>query len=221
MKTVLMQHPVLVLMTVLVCLTAVAVTAELVARKIVEDRVRAVPAWRGTNPTVDLHSGWGLAGLAGDKLPEVSLASDDATMGVFTDVRLRIQVFDLQLEPTPKFQRVHGLAVVSTGSLTHAFQRVAPTLGVTSVTMNVSDGTMTVHSSGGSRRVGLETQPDGAMAFAVQGVKEQGKDDHIDVDALTKSGAQGPAKSLALKIQVMAIERDGLHLILEGSTGDH
>ncbi|WP_405771847.1 LmeA family phospholipid-binding protein [Streptomyces sp. NBC_00080] len=222
MRTAVVAHPVLTLMVVVVLLALLTAAAELAARKIVKDQIRSESVVAGSGSTVYLRGGWGLTALAGHEVPRVDILTDHATLGPFADVPLQMEIFGLRMGTSPSFDRVHGLAVVGADDLVEALSKEAPGMGVTSVKMNSFEGTITLAVGGGTKMVTLEPQLDrtsGQVVFKPADGVQAGAGNLLGLGKLMSGEGDGPAATLGLRIQAVAVARNGLHLVLDAPGG--
>ncbi len=222
LRSFVVDHPIGAIMIVGLCLAALGGAAELVAREALADRIRKDPGLVGADATVRQHGGWALAAMAGERLPEVDIVTDNARLGPFTDVSLQVEVYGLRLGSTADFERVHGMAVVDADSIAEAFKKEAPGLGVTAVVMNTYEGTISIHTAGigAPKRVVLKPEPDTSGVFALKPVGDGTATGGIASQGTAGlSGTEDQSDALGLKVLAAAVERDGLHLVMDGGAG--
>lgn len=221
-KSAVVAHPVLTVMVFLVLLALLTAAAEMAARKIVKDQIQSESVAAGSGAEVDLRGSWGLAALAGHELPEVDIVTDHATLGPFTDVPLQMEIFGLQMGTSPSFHRIHGLAVVGGDDLVEALSSKAPGMGVTSVTMNSFEGTVSVAVGGGAKVIRLEPQLDsisGKLTFAPADGKQAAGSTMLGLGELVSGEDGSAATTLGLRIQAVAVAQDGLRIVLDAPAG--
>lgn len=211
-------------MIVGLCLAAMGGAAEWMAREALADQIRKDPGLVGADTTVRQRDGWALAALTGERLEQVDVVADNATLGPFEGVSIQVEVFGLRLGPSPDFERVHGMAIVDEESMAEAFKRAAPGMGVTSVVMNRQEGTVSIETAGigAPQRVVLEPEVDTTGGLALVPV-DDGK---AGGEGLAGSGEAGPpgvkaaAEALGLKVLAAAVMGDGLHVVMDGGPGE-
>ncbi|MFD7462039.1 MULTISPECIES: hypothetical protein [unclassified Streptomyces] len=224
LRSVVTEHPIGVVMIVGLCLAAMGGAAEWMAREAVADRIRKDPGLVGADATVRQRDGWALAALTGERLEQVDVVADNATLGPYTGVSIQLEVFGLRLGSSPDFERVHGMAIVDEDSMAEAFRKVAPGIGVTSVAMNRQEGTVTVETAGigAPRQMVLEPEVDHSGGLALVPVddgKAAGEGLSGDSEA-EPPGVKAAAEALGLKVRAAAVMGDGLHIVMDSGPGE-
>ncbi|MEU0227242.1 hypothetical protein ABZ177_23185 [Streptomyces sp. NPDC006284] len=221
LKTAIIAHPMLAVVIVGSCLAAVAGASELIAREVVADKVRDESDLVADEAVIQQRGGWALSALTGQRLPEVGIASDDATLGPFKGVSLRLEVYGLRLGSSSEFESIHGLAIVDAEALIGVFKRALPAVAVTSLKMDSKQNTisMTYSVAGNSKQVELrpETSSAGEFSFVPADVNPGGAT--LDRLGTALDPSTGPAEALGLKVEAVAVLGDELHLILDGGVG--
>ncbi|CAL9658631.1 hypothetical protein SUDANB105_06908 [Streptomyces sp. enrichment culture] len=86
-------------MIVGLCLAVMGGAAEWMAREALAEQIRKDPGLVGADTTVRQHDGWALAALTGERLEQVDIVADNATLGPFKGVSVQVEVFGLRLGP--------------------------------------------------------------------------------------------------------------------------
>ncbi|MFE4574367.1 hypothetical protein [Streptomyces chartreusis] len=222
LKSAVTGHPIAAVTLVGLLLVALGGAAELVAQKAVADQIREDPALSAADATVHLGDNWALAALAGQRMEEVDIVADNATLGPFTGVSLQVEVYGLRLGSAPEFERIHGLAVLDASAIAEVFKKEARGMGVTSVVMNSLEQTISVLTSGVSapKQIVLrpESTPDGSFVLEPVG-DAKSAEGVLPGQGAGLSGPQDPMAALGLKVQAVAVGRDSLRLVLDGDSG--
>ncbi|MER6345093.1 hypothetical protein ACWC10_06045 [Streptomyces sp. NPDC001595] len=226
LRAAVLAHPVLTVAIAGTCLAALGGVGEMAARKVVADRIRAESNLVGAEAAVQQRGGWALTALTGERLPEVGIASDNATLGPFKGVSLQVDVYGLVLGSPTEFEHVHGLAIVDEDALRDAFNTARPGMSVTSVELNRNENivSVTFDAAGRSEQVELIPETDGLGGFSFVRVdgetsEEPGQGSGLDRLSSVINPSTGPAKALGLRFQAAAVFRDGLHLVLDRGAG--
>ncbi|MGW4874685.1 hypothetical protein [Streptomyces chartreusis] len=222
LRSTVVNHPIGVMLMVGLCVAALGGAAELMAREALADRLRQDPALVGADTTVRQRGGWALGALTGQRLQEVDIVAENATLGPFTGVSLQVEVFDLRLGSSLDFERVHGLAVVDTESITDALRKEAPDLGVRSVAMNMYEGTISVQTAGTGvpKQLILKPEADSSGDFSLELVGgKAGGGSLISQGSARSSGAEDSDNALGLEVVGVGVKRDGLYLVMNGGEG--
>ncbi|WP_037602027.1 LmeA family phospholipid-binding protein [Streptacidiphilus rugosus] len=209
-----------IVVTVCAVFVITAVSGELAARQLIRDRIAGSAHALGGDLTVGEGGDLALWDLVSQNIARLDLSSDDATLGPLSHVAVRASLDDIRLGGArPTVGSTHARVTVSTDSITEAIRSAAPTVSVSSVTGEPSNGTILVAvGPGGIGQLTLHPQvKDGRFTLAVAGLTVFGRPVRTTGlgGAALGSGPQ-PAYPLGLHATAVTVRPDALLIDLTG-----